>query len=195
MKHPRWNDWIDWVEGRGDEAQRDRLREHLEDCAPCGRDVATLRRLQDAGAVGPLATPPDSLLEEILEQTREQPAPPPPSGAEAVEWELTDIRGAEAKAAGEALYLARSLPGYQLSLMVDPPGPDRMWTIEGRLWPEDEAATPPIRVLLLHDDHVLVDETASIGEPFRLREVADAGWRLELHLGSQRAFVIDDPFV
>jgi len=194
MKHPNWNQWMEWTAGEGDPETRARMEDHLRTCPACTRDVETLRRLRAAGAVGPLATPPDHLLDDILRATREQPAPLPATDGEEVAWELADIRGAEAKAAGETLYLARSLPGYQLSLMVEPPGPDRMWTIEGRLWPEADGGRAEVRLVLLRGDHVLVDRTEPVGRSFRLREIAEAGWTLELHVGD-RTFVIDDPFV
>ncbi len=189
MKHPSWEQWLTFVSG--DETSE--LAVHLEACGECSREVELIRRLQSAGAVGSLVSPPDALLDEIESQTASMRPVANAQTEEQVEWELADVRGAQTASPGEPVFLARSLPGVQLSVLVTAPQAERRWRLQGQVW-VDRGGDRPIRVVLAHADHVLCELQTRDGDQFTIDEVSDHGWKLEIHLADDRTLVIEDPF-
>ena len=195
MTHPSWQDWIELVRASLGPGRHELLMRHASECEACGAQLALVRRLEAAGTAGPLLNPPDALWDEAARRSAETDAPKAPTDAQELAWELADVRGDAAAAAGEVAYMARSVPGVSMSVKVTPPGPDRKWEIEGRLWIEEESRRGEIRVILVHRDHVLVDLSIEEGDRFRIFEVAESGWQLELHLPDERTLLVEDPFV
>lgn len=192
-KHPTFEQWRRFVVEPDQVEGRDALQEHLDACERCRGEVELVRGLARAGAVGGWVEPPDAILEQVLAGAAgEAPAPPAAEDAEELDWELADVRGSGLAAADEGVFLARSLPGVQLSVMVTPPRGSGRWEIEGRVWLL-EGQDGPVQLLLVQDDHVLARTTPGEGGRFRLEEVAGPGWALELRLPDGRTLLVRDP--
>ncbi len=134
--------------------------------------------------------------EDVLDAAARLPGVDPPGRADeaiAVEWSAPDVRGAGPALAGEAQVIARSCPGADLSVMAIPPVGDGEWRIEGRVWLR-EPSPRAIRVVLVHEDHVLVQTTLQDGGRFRLRELLPVNWTLEFHLPDGTTLALEDPF-
>lgn len=137
-------------------------------------------------------TPPDSVRDRVRRMPQEDRLEEP-SPAETVDCLPEDVRAASASLEeGQDVLVTRSHDVADLTVTVHPPEEDGHWTLDGRVWLR-EPGDAPIRVALVHGDHVLQTTTVADGEYFELSEVLPPRWHLEVHLPGAICLRVDDP--
>jgi len=112
----------------------------------------------------------------------------------------SDLRGAAAASRAEAdagttlggRMIAGEFELGELGLIVVTDPGDRRWRFEGTVW-LDSPTIQPIRIFLLHLDHVLFGCTVVSGERFEFEEYAPAGWIVEIYFPGDEVLRIPDP--
>jgi len=151
------------------------------------------RRVRAASRVSRWTAPPARLRGKVIGLARGRDiAPGPAARPRVIPRAAADVRGGGPGGAPETRMVSYSFPGAEVGLLTVPPAGDDGWRIEGRVW----LAVPserPIRVLLIHEDHVLAETSLLDGSRFRIDETVGPGWCLELHLPDGETIVLEDP--
>ena len=139
--------------------------------------------------------PPRALADRVRRFPADAPAPPRSDHTESLAWMPSDVRsGSDVRNAGEPVLLSRILDDGELAITAVVPEDGGAWSFTGRVWLHDDAGgKAQVKVLLVHDDHVLSDITVKSGEFFEFEEVVAEGWSIEVHMPNDSTLVLDDP--
>ncbi len=184
-RHPTAEEWIAWIEAGSDPASEQAA--HLASCAACREAADSLRELHTARKAT-WRLPPELLTRRALAR-RGRPAPATAQRVREIRFAAADVRSG-ATAAGEPRTLSGSTDGVRVGLLAVPRPADRHWAIRGVAWLEGAAE---VRVLLVHDDHVLADTLLVRSGEFAFDEPSPPGWTLEVHPAAGTPLVIRDP--
>lgn len=160
------------------------------------------RRVEAAKGMTPWVAPPQELTHRTAPARSSIAIPPPRSDRRVLRLvtDGSDLRGAQTTAAAAAevggsvggQMIAGEFELGEIGLFVASDPGDRRWRFEGTIW-LDVPAIQPIRIFLLHQDHVLFGCTVVSGERFEFDEYAPAGWILEIYFAGDEVLTIPDP--
>jgi len=155
-------------------------------------DPGFLKRLEDAARLS-WEGPPPAAGRHARRMPSGEPSPPPPAGSPEGTILPEDIRaGALLDPTG---IIQRSLPGIDVTVSLQPPQGDELWSLHGRAWPREEPgdapADEPIRVLLVQGEHVLAEQEFAPGGRFQFADVLVGRWALEFRWGDRIAVLRD----
>ena len=84
--------------------------------------------------------------------------------------------------------ISQSLPRVDVTLLLQPPAGDGLWTLQGRAWFE-VAKSERVRVALVQSDHVIDETDLRSGDSFRFQDVLLRDWTLEFHFADGEVVV------
>lgn len=190
-RHPTLEQIRAWIADAGAVPE---ISAHVADCQSCHALVDALGAARRARSRGPWIDPPDDVVERSL-RTKSSRRLPRRDTSKVVQFDPVDVRSGDGAAvADDAMIVAGSCDGGDVSVLVHPPLDDVHWRFEARVWLAENDGDAKATIGLVHDDHVLQSHAASDGEMVRFEEVAPEGWCLEVHMPTGEVVVLDDPF-
>lgn len=170
------------------------IGEHVADCRSCRALVDALGAARRARSRGPWVDPPDDVVERAL-GVKSSRRLPRRDEKKTVHVDPADVRSGDGAAvADDAMIVAGSCAGGDVSVLVHPPLDDALWRFEARVWLAESDGDASATIGLVHDDHVLQSHAAADGAMVRFEEIAPEGWCLEVHMPNGEVVVLDDPF-
>lgn len=189
--HPTLEEWTAWIRDPHGAPNAAELEQHLVACDTCGPLVDTLRFVERARGVDSWENAPEDLVQRALDRPDDPPTDAPRE-FDAVEWRPLDVRGGSLAAVGAARTASRVFDTGEVGIVAVPPGADGLWHIQGRVWLRDDERAV-IRVVLVHDDHVIASVATTSGRDFEWNEAVGSGWSLEIHLPGEDVLVLEEP--
>jgi hypothetical protein len=189
--HPTPEEWTAWIRDPRGAPDAPAREEHLATCATCRSLVDTLRLVEHARGVETWENAPEDLVQRVLDRP-DDPSLDAPREFDAVEWRPLDVRGGSPAAVGSARTASRVFDAGEVGIVATPPASDGLWHIQGRVWLRDDQRAV-IRVVLVHDDHVIASIATTPGRDFELSEAVGSGWSLEIHLPGEDVLVLEEP--
>ncbi len=191
-RHPAPEAWMQWLDGSLEPREAARLEAHRDACARCLAESEFLARVQTARGVAQWGTPGAPARRRARRLPGDQAVPGPIANPVRIPVTPPDVRGAGTASLDDARMVTRVFSWGEVGVLVSLPQGDDPWRIDGRVWLRSPHGKR-VRLVLVHDDHVLGSTEADDGEPFCFQEMLPAGWSLEVHVPGQRPVVMEDP--